>query len=204
MKEHHFWKHKSIDSTLRFYYLIHSSYLTQTSCKKDNVISNAYEKLWVEKKKPACIFADYNFNRQMLIFVMWLGLSKERYEKPHTFPFQSIVFFIRKQNNFVLRHPLGFGKPETYSRFYIYTCPICFIAPSCLGKTCDRDINRILKQFHFFLSVGLENVASVFPGSTPTYYSKAQHKWILQLLHKSCVQFDQPLIDINAINEPVL
>lgn len=36
-----------------FYYFIHFSYLTQISCKKDNVISSGYEKVWVEKKSLA-------------------------------------------------------------------------------------------------------------------------------------------------------
>lgn len=65
--------------------------------------------------------------------------------------FLVLFCFIRKQNNFVLRYPLDFRKPETYLRFYVYTCPIYFKALTCLGKICDPDINRILKQFHFFV-----------------------------------------------------
>lgn len=142
-----------------------------------------------EWKKAWLSICRLQFQQPDAHFVMRLGLNKERYKKPHTFSFQSIVFLdtnIRKQNSFVLRHPVGLRKPETYSVFYVYTCPIYFIAPSCLGKTCDQDINRILKQFHFFVSVGLENVTSVFTESMSN--SKSQCKWILQLFQKLYVR----------------
>lgn len=113
-------------------------------------------------------------------------------------------FFIRKQNNFVLRYPLGFRKPETYLRFYIYTCPIYFIAFTCLGKICDQDIYRFLKQFHFFVPFRPRKCyLSVYCKYTkPIYYSEPGCTWLfIDALQILCAQFNLSQIDKNAINK---
>ena len=103
----------------------------------------------------------------------------------------------------MLRYPLGFKKPETYLRFYIYTCPIYFIAFTCLGKYVIKIYIESWSNSISLYLLGLENVISVLPVSIPNQYiiqNQDAHDFIgaPQIL---CAQFNLSLIDTNAINK---
>lgn len=119
---------------------------------------------------------------------------------------QSIVWryiCIWKQNNFVVWYPLGFKKSETYLRFYVYTCPIYFIAPTCLEKTYNHNINIILEQFHFFVPYRPRKCCLSVSSSIPNQYPiqnrdpSGSYRCSINFV---CI-FNQSLIDINATNK---
>lgn len=145
MKEYLFWKCKMLQRSHIEFFIIWFILPTSHRFHEKRIMS--YQVVWksLSGKEAWLCICRLQFQWPDAHFVMQLGLSKERWNTPHILLSEYCVFILQNRIIFVLWYPLGFRKPENYLRFYVYTCSIYFIAPSCLEETCDQNIHRILE-----------------------------------------------------------
>lgn len=100
MKEYLFWKCKMLQRSHIefFYYLIHSSYLTQISWKKNNVISSGLKKS--EWKRSLAVYMQTPISMARCSFCNAIRFKQRKMKHPTHSPFRVLCFYITKQNNF--------------------------------------------------------------------------------------------------------